>query len=74
VIVEVPEPVTPKLSGVPVGHSSVNELVVAATDSLKVTTMFEFLATPVAPSAGLVFETLGAASAVVNEKLAFAAG
>src|SRR6266487_3752912 len=68
------EPLTPKLSGVPLGHSSVNELPVAVTGSLKFTTMFVFTATWSAPSAGEVLETLGAASAVANEKLEFAAG
>src|SRR6266516_7812204 len=68
VIVEPGEPHTEKLSGVPVGHSSVNELVVAVTGSLKLTTTFVFTATWSAPSAGEVLETLGAASCVVNEK------
>src|SRR5207237_6174956 len=74
VIEEPGEPLTEKLSGVPVGHSSVNELPLAVTGSLKLTTMFAFVATCVAASAGEVLETLGAASCVANEKLAFAAG
>src|SRR5947209_6033913 len=74
VIDEPGEALTEKLSGVPVGHSSVNELPLAVTGSLKFTTMFVFTATWSAPSAGEVLETLGAASAVANEKLEFAAG
>src|SRR2546423_6454835 len=74
VIDEPGEPLTVKLSGVPVGHSSENELVVAVTGSLKFTTTFVFTATWSAASAGDVVETLGAASAVANEKLKFAAG
>src|SRR2546426_8853134 len=68
VIDEPGEPLTVKLSGVPVGHSSVNELPVAVTGSLKLTTTFTFTAWWVAPSAGDVLVTEGAASAVVNEK------
>src|SRR5438105_768287 len=63
-----------KASGVPVGHSSENAFDVALTDSLKLTSMVEPRATSVAPSAGEVLVTLGAASCVVNEKLEFAAG
>src|SRR5438034_5245786 len=74
VIEEPGEPLTAKLFDVPVGHSSVNELPLAVTGSLKLTTMFVFFATSVTPSAGLVVVTLGAASCVVNEKLVFAAG
>src|SRR5437764_3714270 len=74
VIDEPGEPLTVKLSGVPVGHSSENELVDAVTASLKFTTMFVFTATWSAASAGDVVETDGAASAVANEKLKFAAG
>src|SRR5205823_5049983 len=62
------EPLTVKLSGVPVGHSIVNELPLAVTGSLKLTTTFALTATCVAPSAGDVLVTDGAASAVVNEK------
>src|SRR5436305_7660998 len=68
VIDEPGEPLTVKLSGVPVGHSSENELVDAVTGSLKFTTMFVFTAWCVAPSAGDVVVTDGAASAGVNEK------
>src|SRR5947208_6225219 len=68
VIDEPGEPLTEKLSGVPVGHSSVNELVVAVTGSLKFTTTFVFTATWSAPSAGDVLVTEGAASAVVKLK------
>src|SRR5207248_5037245 len=74
VIAEPGEPLTVKPSGVPVGHSSENELVDAVTASLKFTTMFVFTATWSAASAGDVVETDGAASAVANEKLEFAAG
>src|SRR5205823_12570884 len=64
VIEEPGEPLTLKLSGVPVGHSSVNELVVAVTGSLKLTTTFVFVATWVAASAGELLVTEGAASEV----------
>src|SRR5947207_227355 len=74
VIVEPGEPLTLNAWALPVGHSSVNELPVAVTGSLKVTSMFVVLATSTAPSAGLVLETLGAASCVVNENEWFAAG
>src|SRR2546423_12785558 len=63
VIEEPGEPLTLKLFGVPVGHSSVNELPDAVTGSLKLTTMFVFTATWVAASAGDVLVTQGAASA-----------
>src|ERR1044072_7696802 len=59
---------------VPVGHSIVNALFVALTDSLKVIWIVVSRATSVAPFAGVVLLTLGAASCVVNEKLVFAAG
>src|SRR6266536_2797107 len=64
VIVAVPEPLTAKLWALPVGHSSVNEPPVAVTGSLKLATMFALGSTAVAPSAGLVVVTVGAASAV----------
>src|SRR5437763_7702371 len=67
VAVDVPEPLTPKLSSVAVGHSSENELVVNVTGSLKLTVTFVFTAACVAPSAGDVVVTEGAASCVVNE-------
>jgi hypothetical protein len=63
-----------KLIGVPVGHSIVNAVFVALIDSLKLMSMTVSRATSVAPLAGVVLLTLGAASCVVNEKLAFAAG
>src|ERR671927_232129 len=66
VIDEPGEPLTEKLSGVPVGHSSENELPLAVTGSLKFTTMFVFAATSVAPSAGECLVIVGAES-VVNE-------
>src|SRR5262245_44802858 len=75
VIEEPGEPVTPSdcaLLGA--GHSIENELLLAVTDSLKLTTMFVSRATSVAPSAGEVVETLGALSCVANEKTKFAAG
>src|SRR5213082_1347651 len=69
VIDEPGEPLTEKLFAVPVGHSSVNELVDAVTGSLKLATMFVFTATWSAASAGDVVDTDGAASAVANVKL-----
>src|ERR687885_2782797 len=74
VIDEPGEPLTVKLCGVPAGQSSVNELAVAVTGSLKLTTMFVFTATWSAASAGEVVVTVGAASCVANVKLVFAAG
>src|SRR5690242_20576284 len=74
VAVEVPEPLAEKLSGVAVGHSSVNELFEKVTGSLKLIVMFVFTATWSALSAGEVVVTDGAASAVANVALAFAAG
>src|ERR1051326_2711047 len=68
VIVDVPEPLTANVSGVPVGPATENEFVVAFTGSLKVAVMLPLGSTPVAPFAGLVLETVGALS-VVNEKL-----
>src|SRR5437762_11668084 len=72
VIDEPGEPLTEKLSGVPVGHSSVNELVVAVTGSLKFTTMFVFTATRSEERRVGEEETVGVASDVANEKLAVA--
>src|SRR5947208_640525 len=63
VIVDVPEPLTEKVLGVPLGHWSVNELVVNVTASLKLIVMFVLTATCVAPFAGEVVLTDGAASA-----------
>ena len=65
VIDEPGEPLTVKLLAVPVGHSSVNELPLAVTDSLKFTTMFVLIATWSAPSAGDVEVTDGASSIAV---------
>src|ERR687883_438040 len=59
---------------VPVGHSIEKAFDVALTDSLKVIWMTVSRATSVAPSAGLVVLTLGAASCVVNENEWLAAG
>src|SRR5438105_14746653 len=73
VIDEPGEPLTEKLSGVPVGHSIVNELPDAVTGSLKLTTTFVFTATWSAASAGEVLVTVGAASEVVKVKTEFAA-
>src|SRR5438270_10978332 len=67
VIEEPGEPLTVKLSGVPVGHSSVNELPEAVTGSLKLTAMFAFTATCVAASAGDVVVTDGAWSFGLTE-------
>src|SRR2546423_183959 len=66
VIVDVPEPLTAKVCGLPLGHSTLNELVLTFTGSLKVTVMLLLGFTPVALLAGLVLETVGALS-VVNE-------
>src|SRR5438093_893467 len=62
---------TVKGSGVPVGHSSLKPPVLAAASiaSLKVIATLVLRATSVAPLAGVVLLTLGAASWVVNEKL-----
>ena len=65
VIDEPGQPLTVNDSGVPVGHSSVNELPLAVTDSLKFTTMFVLIATWSAPSAGDVEVTDGASSIAV---------
>src|ERR1051325_1899476 len=65
---EAPVPLAVKPSGVPVGHWRVNELDEKVTGSLKLTTTFVFVAMWVAPPAGEVLVTDGAASAVVNEK------
>ena len=51
-----------KLFGVPVGHSSLNELVVACTDWSNVTEIVELNGTFVAPSAGDVLVTVGGTS------------
>src|SRR2546423_12731221 len=66
VIEEPGEPETEKLCAPP--QSIVNELELTVTDSLKFRTMLVFTATWVAPSAGDVVVTDGAASAVVDEK------
>jgi hypothetical protein len=63
VAVDVPEPLTEKVFGVPVGHWRVNELVEKVTFSLKLIVMFVFTATLVAPFVGDVVFTDGAASA-----------
>src|ERR671929_4211 len=64
VIDEPGEPLTVKLCGVPLGHSSVNELVVAVTGSLKMTRMFVLAATSFAPSVGELPVAPGATSVV----------
>ena len=51
-----------KLFGVPLGHSRLNELAEKVTASLKSTVMFALTATFVAPLAGEVADTAGAAS------------
>src|SRR5947209_3654306 len=68
VIDEPGEPLRVKLSGVPVGHSSVNELPDAVTGSLKVTVALLLVFAPVLPVALPVSVTAGAVS-VVNEKV-----
>src|SRR5436190_7664085 len=59
---------------VPVGHSIVNALFVALTDSLNVIWIVVSRATSVAPSAGVVALKDGAASWVVKWNVKFAAG
>jgi hypothetical protein len=55
-----------KLSGVPVGHSSVKALPVALTDLLKLIVIVELAFTSTAPFVGTVLVTVGGVS-VVNE-------
>src|SRR5689334_18801248 len=55
-----------KLSGVPVGHSSENAPLAAATDFEKLIVIVELALTSVAPFVGLVVVTAGGTS-VVNE-------
>jgi hypothetical protein len=55
-------------SGVPVGQDSVNALPVTFTGLLNVTDGVALASTPVAPSAGVVPDTVGGVS-IVNEKL-----
>src|SRR5919202_4479059 len=74
VIDEPGEPLTENACAEPVGQSSVKELPLAVTGSLKFTTMFVFTATWSAASAGDVVVTVGPVSCVANEKLKFAAG
>src|ERR671938_833081 len=74
VIAEPGEPLTLNAFDVPVGHSIVNELPVAVTASLKLTTTLLFRSTSAALSAGEVVVTDGAAYCVVNENEWFAAG
>ena len=50
------------VSAEPDGHCRLNELVVALTGSLKLTTMFEPTGTFVAELVGVVFWTVGATS------------
>src|SRR5207237_10799794 len=66
VIDEPGEPLTVKLSGVPVGHSSVNELPLAVTGSLKLTTPFVFTATWSSSEARRVGKEGGAGCRVVK--------
>src|SRR5436190_20793636 len=63
------EPLTVKLSGVPVGQSSVNELPLAETGRASCRERVEFTATCSAASAGEVVAKVGAASCVANEQL-----
>src|SRR5918912_992999 len=61
-VIAVPgEPLTVKVFELP-PQISVNELVVTVTDSLKLTTMFAFTATLVAPLVGEVVVTAGGGS------------
>src|SRR5205085_9852619 len=62
VAVDVPEPVTVKVFGVPLGHWRVNEPVENVTAWLTFPAMFVFTATLVAPFAGDVVVTAGAVS------------
>src|SRR5205814_405291 len=66
VIDEPGEPLTEKPSGVPVGHSKLNELPDAVTGSLMTSWVFVEALTSVAPSVGELAVPAGAAS-VVNE-------
>src|SRR5215208_6802901 len=59
------EALSVKVCGVPAGHSTVNEPVVALTGSVKLTVMFEFCATLVAPFAGEVVVTAGPSSTLI---------
>src|SRR5204863_8892628 len=63
VIDEPGEPLTVKLFAEPVGHSRENELLEAVTGSVKLTAMFVFTATWVAPFAGVVLVVAATASA-----------
>jgi hypothetical protein len=54
-------------TGVPLGHSSLNELVDAVTCSEKFTVTVADVSTPVAPFVGTVLVTVGGES-IVNEK------
>src|SRR5919112_676386 len=65
VMLDVPEPLTVKVCGVPVGHWTEKEAAVALTGSLKLTVMLEFCATPVAPFAGDVEVTVGPVSTLM---------
>src|SRR5438874_11811574 len=68
VIDEPGEPLTAKVSGVPAGQSSVNELPLAVTGSLKLRTMFAFTATLVETGREVGRETVGVAAGVGNVK------
>src|ERR1044071_3696624 len=59
------EALSVKVWGEPVGHSIEKEPVVALTDSLKVTVMLEFCATPVAPFAGEGAAPVGPSSTLI---------
>src|SRR5205085_9421115 len=74
VIDEPGEPLTEKLSLVLVGHSRVKELPEAVTGSLKLTTMFVFTATCVAPTADEHTAELEAPSCLEYGQLEEAAG
>src|SRR5215204_5296559 len=59
------EALSVKAWGVPAGHSTENEPVVALTGSVKLTVMLEFGATPFAPFAGAVVVTAGPSSTLI---------
>ena len=66
-------PTIANVCALPAGHSMLNELVVALTVSLKLTVMFVFAATPVAPLAGIVVVVTVGAWSIVKENTKFAA-
>src|SRR5919112_200196 len=59
------EALSVKVWGEPAGHCTEKEPVVALTGSLKLTVMFVFCATPVAPLTGEVDATVGPSSTLI---------